>query len=134
MKTVQKEVFWRKPNPEGKGKIRESLGFAESKHFETIDEAVEVIGESRLLERLNSQLLTDAMNEFRAEKRPGGTMGKTALRNKAVERLTSEEMTTALTEAAAKGILPGQAIEQLIASKIDEIKAELGIVDNDDED
>lgn len=134
MKKVSKEVYWRAPATDGsKGKVRTLLGSAEANHFETVDEAVEVLGDTRILERLNSQLLTDAMNEFRADKRPGGTLGKTALRNKAVERCTSEEMTSAIASGAASGLTPLAAIERLIDSKIDEIKAELGIADDDDE-
>lgn len=132
MKTVQKEVFWRKPNPEGKGKVRESLGFATANEFETVDEAVSVLTESRLLERLNSQLLTDSMNEFRAAKRPGGTLGKNALRNKANERIDGPTMVSAIQSAAARGVSPAQAIEELVEAEIAKIKAEMGIEDDDE--
>lgn len=134
MKTVKKEVFWRKKNPDGPGKIRESLGECEAPHYETVEEAIDGLGGAEtLLTRLNAQILTDRMNEYRAAKRPGGSVGKTALRNKAVERCTSEEMNAAIAQGNAQGLTPLAAIERLIESKMEEIKVELGINDDDED-
>jgi len=124
MKISTAEVSYRKKNPDGTT-VTEKLGDCQYNEYDSIDEAVADLGPTKALEILQIQVKTLAMNNFRDAKRPGG-MSKTALRNEANARITSEEMVAQIQSYAARGLAAAKAIEDLIEAKIAEIQAEQG--------
>lgn len=122
MKIGKATVNVRLPNAQGV-KVTTPVGEAQFKIYETVDEAVDDLGSERLLEILNIQIKTLAMNELRDLHRPGEP-SKTALRNEAQSRITTEQIQTAMQEAIAAGRPPLEAVEDLIKATVDLIKAE----------
>lgn len=122
VKQGSEPVSWRKPGPDGT-KTTEQLGNATFFIYETVQEAVDHLGEAKLLDRLNAQVETDAKNALRATLRPGEP-NKTALKNMAAERIPSSEYSDIITAGAARGLNAMQAIEERLDKEIEKIKEE----------
>lgn len=121
MKAGTHPVYIRTKGADGK-KVRESVGLAEFPIYDAVDECVEAQGDAKTLELLNAQIRTNALNNLRALKRPGGAPSKTALRAKALPLISPDEW-VAIAGDPVK-------IEAKILEKIDQIKAEMGIDDD----
>ena len=99
-----------------KGKV---VGEAKFPIFDSIEEAVQQLGEKDCVDLLNSQVKTNEQNTIRAEKT--GKPSKAAITQKAVLSITAEEL---------QGCIGDQdKLSALIASKEAEIRAELGMDD-----
>lgn len=118
-------VYVREKQADGK-KARKHVGNAEFPIYDSTDEAIEGQGEARALELLNAQIRTNALNNLRALQRPGGAPSMKALRTEALGRITGEEWVSIAGDPVK--------IEAKILEKIDEIKAEKGIEDDDSND
>ncbi len=111
------------------------IGTATYPQFETVEEAVNHpeygLGEERLLDILNAQLKTNAMNTLRTAKTKGPT--KSALRsdamNQIVQEITSGEHQSVIGDKDALDALINRRVAQLeIAAK------EASNAESDDED
>ena len=109
MKEVSKEVYMR---VEG---VRTRVGTATIQFAETVQEAIDLDGEARLLEKRNSQSMTNRMNDIRGTARSGP--GTKALESRAYAAITSEEWMEVAGDV--------EAINALKDRKMAEIKAEL---------
>lgn len=131
-KTIQEPVSWRKPIKDpvtGKvSKTTEVLKLLDITQFDSVDEAVSVLGAPRTLELVNSQHATNAKNETRAALRPGGTPTKTALKNEAMQRMSAEDW----MDIATNGVGNPDYLNKKLDEKIALIKAERGIEDDDE--
>lgn len=96
-------------------KERQIVGTAHFKIYETVDEAVGHLGESKLLELLNSQVKTNEMNEVRGQAKGGPTAA--SVRNKAMARFTAEDWQRCIGNE--------DAIKETLEKYIAEIKAEM---------
>lgn len=99
---------------DGKKEQRE-VGVATYHEFEVISEAIDTLGEAKVLEYINAQTRTNEMNRVRGMQRSGPT--KTVLTKKAMERITGEEWMSIAGRP--------EAIEALIEQKMAEIKEEM---------
>lgn len=90
------------------------VGIARYNIFDSVDEAVNTVGEAKALQCINAQVRTDEMNKIRANARGGP--GKRVLEQKAIAMITAEEWQT----------LAGNqdAIAAKIQSNYDRLKAE----------
>ena len=90
------------------------VGTARFPVYETVEEAVEGIGAQTLLDKLNAQIQTDAMNQVRAL--ATGTPSKESLTFKALGMIPAVELAAAVGDEAK--------MRELIAKKVAELKAE----------
>ena len=103
------------------GEEEKVVGMADYPIYETGQEAIDGLGEAKLLKLVNAQIRTDAMNKVRAAYNQKPT--KTALRNKAMAAITVEEFTGVAGDPAK--------LETLIQKKMADIeKAEEGATTN----
>jgi len=90
------------------------IGEASFGVFDTLNEAVDGLGEARVLALVNKQNKTDAMNAVRAG--ATGKPSKKLLRKQALSRISIEEF---------KGVAGDEdALEALIGRKVAELEAE----------
>lgn len=113
MQTKTQEVKMQVETAGGK-KESKVVGTAQYFEYETASEAIEHLGEEKLLEALNAQIRTNEMNRVRGLARGGPS--KKALQSKALASLTLEDFASV---AGNK-----EAIDALIAQRMDEIEAE----------
>lgn len=118
MKIGTHPVNIRKRDDSGKVIGSTEVGTATFNIYDSVGEAIQEVGEAKVLELLNAQTRTNALNEKRAESRPG-SMSKTAMRNKAIGLLTPEDYMT----VAQAGPNAQATLENLIAAKVAEIAA-----------
>lgn len=109
--------------------VTKVVGTATYPIFDALSEAVETLGEPKCIELINAQARTNEMNRVRSLARGGPS--STALRNKALTLITADEWQA----IAGK---PDE-IEKLIASKVEQLKAEAAeqfpdAADDDDDD
>lgn len=91
--------------------------------YDSTGEALDALGEAKVVELINAQVRTNELNKTRGENRPGG-LTKTALRNKAINLLTPADF----AKIAAASSEPGGsalAMENLISEKMAEVQANL---------
>lgn len=107
-------------------KVSKQVGIANFPIYDSVAEAIDDVGEDKVLELVNAQTRTNELNRVRGLSRPGG-VSKTALRNKAITMVTPEEW----AQVAGNP----QAIEALLEAKMEIAKAEiLAAGGGDDED
>jgi len=109
MKVTKKEVS-------SKGKVVGTVEVEQAECMADLMQLIETHGEKEIIDLVNSQMLTNAMNKMRAEK--SGKPTREALLNKAYALMTAEE----LQDVA--GNPSGMA--ELIERKVAQVKAELG--------
>lgn len=90
------------------------VGTADYNIYVSTEEALRDIGEEKLLELVNSQVKTNAMNTVRGEKT--GSPSQKYLRSQAVARLTMEEFTSAAGDAAALDLIIERHMAEIKAS------------------
>lgn len=108
MKEVSKDVFMKING------VKTKVGTATVKAAETIEEALELHGETKVLSLVNSQHLTNRMNEIRGDARSGP--GKKKLENEAWKRISADELQSVAGDP--------DAIRSLLDRKITEIERE----------
>jgi len=100
------------------------IGEASFGVFDTLNEAVDGLGEARVLALVNKQNKTDAMNAVRAG--ATGKPSKKLLRKQALSRITIDEF---------KGVAGDEdALEALISRKVAELEAEAPLASEVSED
>ena len=107
--------------------VSTEVGTATYPEFEAVAEAVDNLGEEKLLEKLNAQIRTDEMNRVRGLARSGP--GKKALEGKALASFTAEDWQRVAGDE--------NAIRKLLDEKIDQLRAEtlktVGVAANEDD-
>ena len=88
MNKGSQEVKMQVKNEQGETETR-VVGTANYFIYETVSEAVDHLGEEKLLDTLNAQVRTNEMNRVRGEARGGP--GKKALEDKAIASFTGED-------------------------------------------
>ncbi len=115
------------------------IGTATYPQFETVDEAINHpehgLGEERLLDILNAQIKTNAMNTLRTAKTKGPT--KSALRSEAMSQIVQEitvdgEHQDVVGNKDALDALINRRVAELEAAAKEEAAASVG-ADDDDE-
>lgn len=105
--------------------LKKVVGEASFQVFDSVEEAVEGLGEARVLALVNKQNKTDAMNAVRAG--ATGKPSKKLLRKQALSRITVEEFKAVAGDE--------DALEALIGRKCAELEAELPLPEtSEDED
>ena len=108
------------------------VGECEYKVYDSVDEAIEDLGEASALNMLNAQVRTNAMNQARAL--ATGKPGKKALYNQAIAEIDIEEFKKVAGDAGALKILIEQKVLALEAKRQAEAPSvELDDLDEDDE-
>lgn len=123
MRYGEEVVNYRKKGENGGPATTTPLGTCQFKIYETVDEAVQDLGETKLLSVLNTQVKTFAMNDYRDANRPGGET-KTAIKNRIIASIPSEEWTRVITEYLQAGKTPQQAIDDLVAERLEAMSTE----------
>ena len=100
--------------------VTKVVGTATFPIFESAQEALDNLGEEKLLDKLNAQVRTDEMNRVRGIARSGP--GKKALEQKAIARITADEWQTIAGDEAKIRAMVDKYIAQLEA----EAKASIG--------
>jgi len=116
MRKGEHPVKIRKLNEATGEKESTTVGTAVFSIYDAVAEAIDDLGEAKVLELVNAQVRTNELNRVRGLNRPGG-LSKTLLRNKALQRITAEQW----QEAAGDGA----AIEALISRVAEEIREEM---------
>lgn len=115
MKTESHPVKVRKLNEATGEKESVQVGIATYPVYDSVAEAIDDVGEDKVLELLNAQTRTNELNRVRGLSRPGG-ISKTALRNEAISRITAEQWQSVAGNP--------QAITALIDKVAEEIREE----------
>lgn len=118
MKYGTAPVKIRKKDESGKVIGSTEVGTANYEIFDSPGEAIAHLGEAKVLELINAQNRTNELNRVRGDNRPGG-MSKTAMRNRAIAEMSTEDWQT----VAGAGADSPKVLENLLAAKIAAIQA-----------